>query len=202
MIRELLTARKHATWDRTQARKHADCTQTARKHADRTQARKHATCNALTYRFTICCPGGPKAEPELLRIAKRFNIQDAVVMSEFKAWLRSQDDLQAKYLFPEHVFRPSIIHSSSPLDWWQDNGHLLPALQQVALFVLSICPHAAGAERTWSLNSTEPLTCAFRHLLAICSRARLWAPPPFFSCFSKKPKTLEKTNRRFWVLSG
>ena len=48
------------------------------------------------------------------------------------------------------VFRPSIIHSSSPLEWWQDNGHLLPALQQVALFVLSICPHATGAGRTWS----------------------------------------------------
>ena len=75
---------------------------------------------------------------------------DAVVLSDFKAWLRSEDDLRAKYLFPEHVFRPSIIHSSNPLDWWQDNGHLLPALQQVALFVLSICPHAASAERTWS----------------------------------------------------
>ena len=121
-----------------------------------------------------------KAEPELLRIAKRFGLEDAVVLSEFKAWLRSGDDLRAKYLFPEHVFRPSIIPSSSPLDWWQDNGHLLPALQQVALFMLTICPHAAGAERTWSLNSTEPPTCAFKRLLAICSRARLWAPPPFF----------------------
>ena len=58
--------------------------------------------------------------------------------------------MQAKYLFPKHIFRPSIIHSTSPLTWWEDNGPLLSALKQVAVLVLSNCLHAAGAERAWS----------------------------------------------------
>ena len=42
------------------------------------------------------------------------------------------------------------MFSISSTDWWE-NGCGRPELQKVASLLLSICPHACGCERTWSV---------------------------------------------------
>ena len=84
--------------------------------------------------------------------SKRFGIEAAPTVYQFKRWMNCNEaELHSKHSFPMHALTRKIMHSSAPSDWWADYGSSMKELQQLAELVLSVCPHACGCERTWSM---------------------------------------------------
>ena len=85
--------------------------------------------------------------------SKRFGIEAAPTVYQFKRWMNCNEaELHSKHSFPMHALTRKIMHSSAPSDWWADYGGSMKELQQLAELVLSVCPHACGCERTWSVS--------------------------------------------------